>query len=64
MPDKSGRLNGSAQHSLEAYSQESENLRSFSGVDLNAVLLCPVPIAHSRQEIRSPAAVQFLDVHP
>jgi len=60
---RNSRLNGSAQHSLEVYSQESENLRSFSGVDLNAVLLCPVPIAHSRQEIRSPAAVQFLDVH-
>jgi len=34
-------LNGSAQHLLEVYSQESENLKSFAGVDLNAVLLCP-----------------------
>jgi hypothetical protein len=42
-------LNGSAQHLLEVYSQESENLKSFAGVDLNTVLLCPGPIKQSGQ---------------
>ena len=38
-----GDLNGSTQHFLEVYSQESENLESLAGVDLSAALLCPVP---------------------
>jgi hypothetical protein len=33
-PGLSGGLNGSTQHLLEVYSQESESLRFFSGVDL------------------------------
>ena len=45
-PDKRGRLNGSAQHWLEVYSQESRTLKSFAGVDLNAVLPSPGPIEH------------------
>jgi hypothetical protein len=47
MSNNACELNGSAQHLLEVYSQESENLKSFAGVDLNAVLLCPGPIGHS-----------------
>jgi hypothetical protein len=43
-----GGLNGSTQHYLEVYSRESENLESFAGVDLNAMLFCPVLIEHSR----------------
>ena len=33
-PDKSGGLNGSTQHFLAVYSQESENLKFVVGVDL------------------------------
>jgi hypothetical protein len=33
MPGNSGGLNGSTKHSLEVYSQESENLKSFADVD-------------------------------
>src|ERR1700689_2506016 len=47
-PDKSGGLNGSTQHFLEVYSQESENLKFLAGVDLNAALLCPDPTGNSR----------------
>jgi hypothetical protein len=36
------------QYLLEVYSQESENLSSFSGVDLGAVRPRPVQIEHSR----------------
>jgi len=43
LSDFAGDLNGSTQHFLEVYSQESENLKSFVGVDLSAALLCPVP---------------------
>ena len=42
-PDKSGGLNGSTQHFLEVYSQESENLKSLAGVDLSAALPCSDP---------------------
>src|SRR5580700_1035159 len=34
-----GGLNGSTQHFLEVYSQESENLKFVVGVDLSAALL-------------------------
>jgi hypothetical protein len=40
IPDRSGGLNGSTQHFLEVYSQESENLKSLAGVDLSAAPLC------------------------
>src|ERR1700719_5239060 len=46
-PDKSGGLNGSTQHFLEVYSQESENLKSLVGVDLSAALLCSDPTGNS-----------------
>jgi hypothetical protein len=39
-PGLSGGLNGSTQHFLEVYSQESENLKFVVGVDLSAALLC------------------------
>jgi hypothetical protein len=48
MSGNAGGLNGSTQHSLEVYALESENLKFFAGVDLNAVLLCPVSFEHSR----------------
>src|ERR1700691_4835210 len=48
VPGKSGGLNGSTQHFLEVYSQESENLKFLAGVDLNAALLCPDPTGNSR----------------
>ena len=35
-----GGLNGSTQHFLEVYSQESENLKFVVGVDLSAALRC------------------------
>src|SRR5258706_8567790 len=45
---KRGGLNGWTQHLLAVYSPESENLRSFSGVDLSATLLCPDGTGYSR----------------
>jgi hypothetical protein len=47
VPCKRCGVNGSVQHLLEVYSQESENLESFAGVDLDAVLPCPGRIEHS-----------------
>src|ERR1700691_4915732 len=41
-------LNGSTQHFLEVYSQESENLKFLVGVDLSAAPLCPDPTGYSR----------------
>src|SRR5215467_8720806 len=43
-----GGLNGSTQHFLEVYSQESENLKFVVGVDLSAALLCSDPTGNSR----------------
>src|SRR5713101_3315754 len=43
-----GGLNGWTQQLLEVYSRESESPRFFSGVDLSAVQLCPVPTGYSR----------------
>src|ERR1700732_3746333 len=48
LPDKSGGLNGSTQHFLGVYSQESENLKSLAGVDLSAAPLCSDPTGNSR----------------
>ena len=42
------QLNRSTQHFLEVYSQESEILKSFLGVDLGAAPLCPDPLAYSQ----------------
>ena len=39
VPGLSGGLNGSTQHFLEVYSQESENLKFVVDVDLSAALL-------------------------
>jgi hypothetical protein len=49
VPGIRGGLNGSAQHLLGVYSQEFENLRSFSGVDLSAALLCQIRLAIAGQ---------------
>src|ERR1700680_2231729 len=46
--DLRGGLNGSTQHFLEVYSQESENLKSLAGVDLSAAPLCSDPPGNSR----------------
>jgi len=56
-PDKSGGFNGSTQHLLEVYSQESESLRFFSGVDLSAVPLCPVPTGCNRTGLFSSGSI-------
>jgi hypothetical protein len=40
IPIKRGGLNGSTQHWLAVYLPESQNPKSFAGVDLNAALLC------------------------
>src|SRR5450755_2327840 len=47
-PGKRGGLNGSMQHFLEVYSQESENLKFVVDVDLSAALLCSDPTGNSR----------------
>src|SRR6266849_8871008 len=52
-----GGLNGSTQHLLGVYLQESENLRFFSGVGLSATLLCPVPTGYSRTGLFSSASI-------
>src|ERR1700693_204537 len=48
MSDNAGGLNGSTQHFVEVYSQESENLKSLVGVDLSVALLCSDPTGHIR----------------
>ena len=48
MSGKPGGLNGSTQHFVEVYSQESENLKSLAGVDLSAAPLCSDPTGNSR----------------
>jgi hypothetical protein len=47
-PDKSGRLRRSTQHLLEVYSQASQNLRSFSGVDSSAAQLGRAALENSQ----------------
>src|SRR5277367_5104851 len=56
-PDKSGGLNGSTQHFLEVYSQESENLKSLAGVDLIAAPLCSDPTGNSRSGLFSSGSI-------
>ena len=46
-------FNGSAQHWLEVYWQESQNLKSFADVDLSAVLSCPVRLSIAGQVVGS-----------
>src|ERR1700693_1450056 len=48
LSDYPGDLNGSTQHFLEVYSQESENLKFVVGVDLSAAPLCSDPTGNSR----------------
>src|ERR1700683_3356354 len=48
LPSYPGGLNGSTQHFLEVYSQESENLKSLAGVDLTAAPLGSDPTGNSR----------------
>jgi hypothetical protein len=43
----SGGLNGSTQHQLEVYLQESQQLKSFASVDSNETLPCLVLIEYS-----------------
>src|SRR6202167_3835494 len=57
VPDKSGGLNGSTQHFLAVYSQESENLKFVVGVDLSAALLCSDPTGNSRLGLRSSGSI-------
>src|SRR6266446_8016606 len=57
VPGKRGGFNGSTQHWLEVYLQESENLRFFSGVDLGAALLCPDPTGHRRTGLFSSGSI-------
>src|SRR6266487_975347 len=57
VPCKSGGFNGSTQHWLEVYSQESESLRFFSGVDLSAALLCADPTGHNRTGLFSSGSI-------
>src|SRR6202522_3312925 len=56
-PGKSGGLNGSTQHFLGVYSQESENLKFLVGVDLVAALLCSDPTGNSRLGLRSSGSI-------
>ena len=49
-PDKRGGLNGSTQHQLEVYLQESQQLESFASVDSNGTLPCLVLIEDSRTD--------------
>src|ERR1700677_590119 len=56
-PDKRGGLNGSTQHFLGVYSQESENLKFLVGVDLGAALLCSDPTGNSRLGLRSSGSI-------
>src|ERR1700684_3322748 len=57
MSGKSGGLNGSTQHFLGVYSQESENLKFLVGVDLGAALLCSDPTGNSRLGLRSSGSI-------
>ncbi len=57
IPDKSGGLNGSTQHFLEVYSQESENLKFAVVVDLSAALLCSGPTGNSRLGLCSSGSI-------
>jgi hypothetical protein len=50
VPGKSGGLNGSTQHQLEVYLQESQQLKSFASVDSNGTLPCLVLIEYSRTD--------------
>ena len=52
-----GGLNGSTQHWLEVYSQESESIRFFSGVDLSTGPLCPDPTGYSRTGLFSSGSI-------
>jgi hypothetical protein len=45
-----GGLNGSAQHKLEVYLQESQQLKSFASVDSHGTLPCLVLIEYSRTD--------------
>src|SRR3977135_1231764 len=57
LPDKSGGLNGSTQHFLGVYSQESENLKFVVGVDLSAALLCSDPTGNGRLGLCSSGSI-------
>jgi hypothetical protein len=57
VPGLSGGLNGSTQHFLEVYSQESENLKFVVGVDLSAALLCSDPTGNSRLGLCSSGSI-------
>ena len=50
VPGKRGGLNGSTQHQLEVYLQESQQLKSFASVDSNGTLPCLVLIEYSRTD--------------
>src|SRR3984893_3860590 len=52
-----GGLNGSMQHFLEVYSQESENLKSLVGVDSSAALLCSGPTGNNRSGLFSSESI-------
>src|SRR5215470_6173117 len=52
-----GWFNGSTQHFLEVYSQESENLKFVVGVDLSAALLCSDPTGNSRLGLCSSGSI-------
>src|SRR5277367_6471105 len=57
MSGSRGGLNGSTQHFLEVYSQESENLKFVVGVDLISVLLCSDPTGNSRLGLCSSGSI-------
>src|SRR6202451_1879689 len=57
MSGKIRSLNGSTQHFLGVYSQESENLQFLVGVDLGAALLCSDPTGNSRLGLRSSGSI-------
>ena len=57
MSGNAGGLNGSTQHFLGVYSQESENLKFLVGVDLGAALLCSDPTGNSRLGLRSSGSI-------
>src|ERR1700736_6415767 len=52
-----GGLNGSTQHFLAVYSQESENLKFVVGVDLSAALLCSDPTGNTRSGLFSSGSI-------
>src|ERR1700736_809491 len=56
-PVTTGGLNGSTQHFLAVYSQESENLKFVVGVDLSAALLCSDPTGNSRSGLFSSGSI-------